>query len=132
MNDVFENRDFYQPIVTPFDVEIALNNKPLDTPFSYDYNHYLDFSEPINPTPAPNDSDVSLITGKLRRNANETAVEMQNQVACKSDGTLAPNFEYLNARSWKGLEQNLGRNEVKLAEDGRSGTAYNYENETKL
>lgn len=131
MNDVFENRDFYQPIVTPFDVEIALNNKPLDTPFSYDYNHYLDFSEVINVPSETNESDVSLITGKLRRNAEEVATDVENQVALKSEGTLALNSEYLKQRSWRGLEQNLGRSEVKLAEEGRSGTAFGYENETK-
>lgn len=125
MNDVFENRDFYQTIVTPFDVEIALNNKALDTPFSYDYNHYINFSEPINVC-VKDSSDVSLITGRIRKNEGE---EAGKEVAVKPEGTVAV---FLKERSWKGLEQNLGETEVKLAEEGRSGTAYSYAHETNL
>lgn len=134
MNDVYENRDFYQTIVTPFDVEVALNCKPFDAAFSYDYNDYLDFSEPINVANVENQSDVSLITGKIRRNSEEVAVEAEsdNQVALKSDGVVAISSQFLNERSWKGLEQNLGQTPVTLAEEGRSGTAFNYENEPNL
>lgn len=132
MNDVFESRDFYQPIVTPFDVEIALNNKPPDTPFSYDYNHYLDFSEAIAVSTDENKGDVSLITGRVRANEEEIGEVAGNQVALKDDGTVAVNSVFLNARTWKGLEQNLGQTEVKLAEEGRSGTAFSYSNELDL
>lgn len=130
MNDVLESRDFYQTIVTPFDVEIALNNKSLDSPFSYDYNHYLDFSKTVETPAEMTDGvgDVSLITGKIRNNP-EDEMQSGNEVALKSEGTVAVSAEYLNQRSWKGLEQNLGRTEVKLAEMGRSGTAFSYENE---
>lgn len=133
MNDVYENRNFYQTIVTPFDVEVALNNKPFDAAFSYDYNDYLDFSEPINVPNVQNQSDVSLITGKIRQNSEEVATaEGDNQVALKNDGTLAISSQFLNERSWKGLEQNLGQTPVTLAEEGRSGTAFNYENEPNM
>lgn len=138
MNDFFDNRDFYQTIVTPFDVEVALNNKPFDAPFSYNYNDYLDFSsETINIGNERNESDVSLITGKIRHNTEEEeGVETTNnddgQVALKSDGTVAINTGFFNQRSWKGLEQNLGQTPVKLAEEGRRGTAFNYENEQNL
>lgn len=133
MNDVYENRDFYQTIVTPFDVEVALNNKPFDAPFSYDYNDYLDFSEAINVPSEQNQSDVSLITGKIRHHVQEVETEDDNsQVALKSDGTMAISAQFLNERSWTGLEQNLGQTPVRLAEEGRSGTAFNYKNEPNL
>ena len=36
---------------------------------------------------------------------------------------------YLQNRSWKGLEQNLGQTEVKKATEGERGIAMGYEKE---
>ena len=38
---------------------------------------------------------------------------------------------YLQTRSWKGLEQNLGQTQVKQAGQGAKGIAMGYENETE-
>lgn len=128
MCGAFDSRDFYRPVVAPFDVEIALNQKPLDTPFSLDYNRYLDLTEPIK-TPDES-SDVSLITGKIRTNREETA-QIGSDVALKGEGTVAVvhGATYLRDRSWKGLERDLGRTEARRAEDGRKGTAFAYDDE---
>lgn len=39
--------------------------------------------------------------------------------------------EFLQNRSWVGLEQNLGQTEVSKAVEGKKGIAANYEDEFK-
>lgn len=141
LNEVFDSRDFYKPIVTPYDIEAALNSSVTAIDFAYDYNDYLNRLGDIDDVKTNcNETDVSLITGKLRTNRgseidNSELVEdnRDSRVALKSEGTVALNSNfgagYLTERSWKGLEQNLGQSEVKLAEEGRKGIAQNYENE---
>ncbi|XP_066144439.1 2-(3-amino-3-carboxypropyl)histidine synthase subunit 2 [Euwallacea fornicatus] len=142
MNEIYDSRDFYKPIVTPYDIEIALNADITDLNFTYDYNRYLSSLNDVNIIgKSVNETDVSLLTGKLRSNVREETQEFANremgssksQIALKGDGTLSVNSHfgagYLNDLSWKGLEQNLGQTEVKLAEKGRTGIAQGYENE---
>ncbi|XP_023029970.1 diphthamide biosynthesis 2 [Leptinotarsa decemlineata] len=139
MSEIYENRDFYKPIATPFDIEVALNadeDKPLE--FSYDFNHFLhDKFETQNFENSKEVvGDVSLLSNKIRINSNETTLlksDAGSQVALKSDGTLSLSTSYgagyLADRSWKGLEQNLGQTEPELAQEGRSGIAQKYKNE---
>lgn len=142
LNEVFDSRDFYKPVVTPYDIEAALNSDIKAIDFAYDYNDYLNRLGDINDVKTNiNETDVSLITGKLRANRgseidNSELVEdnqTDGRVALKNEGTVALNSNfgagYLSERSWKGLEQNLGHSEVKLAEEGRKGIAQSYENE---
>lgn len=136
MNEIYENREFYKPIVTPFDVEAALN--PRRSPgatFSYDYNTFLQRSEEITDDVKNDivDSDVSLITGNVRRRTEDVAESNGGtDLVVREDGKVALNSTYgagyLSSRSWKGLEQ-TGSAEPHLAQKGRSGIAYGYENE---
>lgn len=142
MNDIFDSRDFYQPLVTPYDVEMALNTNSDRTNFSYDFNSAIDFNVELNKTNIIDSlkNDVSLLTGKIRNLESDDDVTIYNKddngdgtIAIKSDGMLAINYNYgagyLNDRTWKGLEQNLGKNDVKLAVDGKKGIAQGYDNE---
>ncbi|CAG9770189.1 unnamed protein product [Ceutorhynchus assimilis] len=138
MNEIYDSRDFYKPIVTPFDVEMALNPNTSDIKFTYDFNRYLNNLNDITSIARnENETDVSLLTGKLRSNRPDSISEEPDnkdlQMALKSDGSLALNTNfgagYLSERSWKGLEQNLGQTEVKMAEEGRKGIAQGYTNE---
>jgi len=53
----------------------------------------------------------------------------------RDDGLVVANVHtgagYLQNRSWKGLEQNLGQTQVKKAGEGQRGIAMGYENETE-
>ncbi|CAH1155502.1 unnamed protein product [Phaedon cochleariae] len=138
MNEIYESRDFYKPIATPFDIEIAFNtNNTENIQFSYEFNGVLDRKlEPLNVQITSRQEDVSLLTNKIRSNVGDTTFvssEGGTQIALKSDGTLALNTShgagYLADRSWKGLEQNLGQTEVELAQEGRSGIAQKYKDE---
>ncbi|KAI4454753.1 diphthamide biosynthesis protein [Holotrichia oblita] len=132
MSDIFESRDFYKPFVTPFDIEIALNPKSIDSNFTYDLNaDYLqqEIDENIEHKP-----DVSLITGNLRyKDIEDKSDSSSKEVALRSDGTIAVSDKsgagFLATRTFKGLEQKLGQTEVKLATDGKKGIPQQYENE---
>lgn len=116
-NTVYENREFYKPIATPFDVEVALNPEAANLGFSYDYNSYLLVNDVAEVNVLKDNEDSSSNTA----------------IAVKNDGTVALDHHfgagYLAQRSWKGLQQNLGESEVKLVEEGRKGIAFGYESE---
>lgn len=80
-------------------------------------------------------ADVSLVTGQIRvmpeRESSRSSVSSSDAVALKGDSAvstdLATGSEFLSKRSWQGLEQNLGQNDVVLASKGRSGVPQNYD-----
>jgi diphthamide biosynthesis protein 2 len=128
LNEIYDSRDFYKPIVTMYDVEVALNPSSSSLNFSYDYNDVI--SRPISDV-ISDFSDVSLLTGTIRGGSN---VSMGSELVAKQEGAVALNTThgagFLAARSWKGLERDLGRSEVKMAEEGRRGIAQQYSEET--
>lgn len=135
MSEIYESRDFYKPIVTPYDIEMALNaNCDKDLAFSYDYNNVLNETDIISGQ-KPDLTDVSLLTNTLRSFETDIAETStnENQIAIKPDDTVALNTDfgagYLSARMWKGLEQQLGQDEPALAVEGQSGIAQKYSNE---
>ncbi|XP_017781332.1 PREDICTED: diphthamide biosynthesis protein 2 [Nicrophorus vespilloides] len=133
MNEIYESRDFYRPIVTPYDVEVALNsNASTDLKFSYDFNSSI--AHDSDNLAATDKSDVSLISGNIRYNSEIKMNEESRLVLKESSGALIESHGagFLANRSWTGLEQNLGQTEVMLAVDGRSGIAQGYANELEL
>ncbi|KAJ3664629.1 hypothetical protein Zmor_000182 [Zophobas morio] len=129
LNEIYDSRDFYKPIVTIYDVEMALNPSDNGLGFTYDYNDVI--ARPIADVVVSDSSDVSLVTGKIRGGSN---VSDHGEVMAKEAGTVVLSEShgagFLAARSWKGLERDLGRGEVKLAEEGRRGIAQQYEEES--
>lgn len=80
-------------------------------------------------------ADVSLVTGQIRvmseHESPSSNVCSSDVVALKGDAAvstdLATGSKFLSKRSWRGLEQNLGQNDVVLASKGRSGIPQNYD-----
>ncbi|KXJ75666.1 2-(3-amino-3-carboxypropyl)histidine synthase subunit 2-like [Aedes albopictus] len=143
-NDLFTSRDFFKPLVSVYECELAFN--PAWTgqfPDSYSSDFcdvlpngrlYKEFDAGlVDDAPA----DVSLVTGKVRNvnrvemdaatNGSQDCREIQlrgkNEVAQVSSG------DALQGRSWQGLEQNLGRDAPAVVEEGRSGIPIKYEND---
>lgn len=125
-------KDFYRPIVYPYELEVALNSnrEPYFTTHVTDYDqllpgrkHYCDINHVRDTT------DVSLITGKIR----ETKVDLNQgnsmDLVEKQNWALESIGKNLQDRSWKGLEQKLGETEVKTVEKGRKGIPLQYNNE---
>lgn len=131
-NDLYSNRDFYKPIVYPFELEVALNsNRP-----PYFTTHVTDFDELLpgrryycDVSHVADSFDVSLITGKIRETKVEADDTTSTDLVEKQNWALENIGKNLQQRSWTGLEQNLGQTEVKKAEEGRKGIALQYSNE---
>lgn len=96
--------------------------------------HYQELETSQSHTPEGN-ADVSLVTGQIRMmpewESSGSSVSNSDAVALKGDSTVSTNLttgsEFLSNRSWRGLEQNLGQNDVVLASKGRSGIPQNYD-----
>ncbi|KAG5308686.1 DPH2 synthase, partial [Acromyrmex insinuator] len=133
-NEVFDSRDFFKPILTVYEVELAFNSAREFSPqYFMDFrqilpggSHYIGFKPSM-------DSDVSLITSNIRNCENDTLYCNNYYIAILLLGTVAigkAGAQYLQERSWKGVEQRLGEDPVQPAETGRIGLAWEYTNET--
>ncbi|XP_053662207.1 2-(3-amino-3-carboxypropyl)histidine synthase subunit 2 [Anopheles marshallii] len=148
-NDIFTSRDFFRPLLSVFEAEMALNqtwkeklltcyttNFPDLLPNGRLYSNVDDVLLEIKGANEP--ADVSLITGKARnvshRNIADTeskANETCTDVASKRRNELAQisSADQFTSRFWQGLEQNLGHDVPALVQMGRSGVPIMYENE---
>ncbi|XP_046566954.1 2-(3-amino-3-carboxypropyl)histidine synthase subunit 2-like [Haliotis rubra] len=142
-NTLIESSEFYKPVVTPFEVEIALNS---DREWTGDY--ITDFQEILPGATSyveiPEDqdaetvADVSLISNQIRMMgshdeaeglATSTALVSRDQNMAVATVKAQSAGEFLGARTWQGLERNLGDTPVTKATEGRSGIAASYEDE---
>ncbi|XP_008560628.1 2-(3-amino-3-carboxypropyl)histidine synthase subunit 2 [Microplitis demolitor] len=136
-NEIFDSKDYYKPLCTPFEVELAFNDsREFSTNYCLDFRQLLPGGINYVEFKSTDQSDISLITGKLRnyssKSADQTDTEKMKTLACKNDGTVAigkAGADFLLNRSWQGLEQKLGETEVKTAEQGRRGLPINYDTE---
>ncbi|XP_012216366.1 2-(3-amino-3-carboxypropyl)histidine synthase subunit 2 [Linepithema humile] len=132
-NEVFDSRDFLKPMLTPYEVELAFNSAREFCPqYFMDFRqilpggtHYVDFKPSM-------DSDVSLITSNVRNYKDDLCTDQMNALTIRTPGVVAigkAGAQYLQNRSWKGVEQRLGEDPVQPAEIGRTGLAWEYVNE---
>lgn len=131
-NDLYNARDFYTPIVYPYELELALNSErtPYHQTHITDFDellpgrrHYCDIAQPKD------SSDVSLITGKIRETKINNTTGASMDLVEKQNWALEQIGHNLSERTWTGLEQKLGETDVKLAEGGRKGIPLQYSNE---
>ncbi|XP_060787688.1 2-(3-amino-3-carboxypropyl)histidine synthase subunit 2 [Neoarius graeffei] len=145
-NSLLDSSEFYRPVVTPFEMEVACNkHREWSGEYITDFqdllpggSSHVDFPESDQST---NDetTDVSLITGALRtsclRSSSEprdgsswsSSVVVRNQTLTVANMNTAASF--LAGRSWQGLEPKLGETPVVKAVEGRRGIAIAYEDE---
>jgi len=139
-NSLIDSREFFQPVLTPFELEVALNpNRDWEPKLVTDFRKLLPGeSDCVDFEGFASDerNDVSLITGKLRQigqgSSNQPKNDEQSLVK-RDEGMVVAHSHtgagYLQNRSWKGLEQNLGQTEVRKATEGERGIAMGYEKE---
>ncbi|XP_006634793.2 2-(3-amino-3-carboxypropyl)histidine synthase subunit 2 isoform X1 [Lepisosteus oculatus] len=143
-NSLLDSSEFYRPVVTPFEMEIACNkNREWTGEYVTDFRDllpgacsYVEFLRP-DPDIDGDETDVSLITGalrssglssyELRGNDPGSSLVQRNQVLTVSQANTAAAL--LAGRSWQGLEQKLGETPVTKAVEGRRGIAIAYEEE---
>lgn len=139
-NNAYTSREFYKPLVSVFECELALNpvwREQLPATYSMDYREMLPDGNHYSGVDGVRVEgyDISLITGGVRgrggvekkekEEENGTSTDLmrrgENAVAERTAG------DALRERSWRGLEQNLGQDAVAEIEQGRSGIAIRYE-----
>lgn len=142
-NDMFTSRDFFKPLVSVFECELAFN-PAWSGQFPESYSSYFGDVLPSGRLYREFDAglaneasaDVSLVTGKVR-NVNRVKEEATNgstdcrevQLRGKNEVAQVSSGDVLQGRSWQGLEQNLGRDAPAVVEEGRSGIPIKYEND---
>ncbi|KAI0683843.1 putative diphthamide synthesis protein-domain-containing protein [Cytidiella melzeri] len=152
-NSLVEAKEFLRPIITPFELEIALQAEPRWTG-----QYELEFSKLAvdevttqNGTPehaSDEDDDrpiFSLVTGKYRQakrygasvedNEAQQSGENTSTIVLRSqDNTLtvmpdSAAAQFLQSRTYRGLETRLGEDAPSVLEQGRSGIARGYQDD---
>lgn len=138
-NNLFTSRDFYKPLLSVFEVEMALNvawTGQLAPNYSVDFRDILPAGrlhrEYVGLEAVEN--DVSLVTGKIRFGHSEdgggdaSALDDGRAVVVRKNHQLmgVETTGSLQSRTWTGLDPQLGKTGAALVEDGRSGLAIKY------
>lgn len=135
-NSLINSKELNKPIVTIYELEIAYNCSRLwGQEFICDYRQLLEGSEHHIPLKlSEQESDISLITGGTRYNDYKTEDgKTRLDLIRRDDGLSVVHHEgageYLQTRSWTGLEQKLGQTEISKAVEGKKGIAMGYDGE---
>lgn len=146
-NSLLDSSEFYRPVVTPFEMELACNkHREWTGEYVTDFrdllpggSSHVGLLEPNQSNKEEETTDVSLITGALRTTSFTTSLEIindtlqssslvpRNQTLTVANTNTAASF--LAGRSWQGLEPKLGQTPVVKAVEGRRGIAIAYEEE---
>ncbi|XP_038649988.1 2-(3-amino-3-carboxypropyl)histidine synthase subunit 2 isoform X1 [Scyliorhinus canicula] len=141
-NSLLDSSEFYRPVITPFEMEVACNPaREWTGEYITDFRDLLPGAcshvEFPDETFNGEETDVSLITGALRathlvkadwqNKESSTSLIHRNDALAISQSHSAASF--LATRSWHGLEQKLGETSVSKAVEGRRGIAIAYEGE---
>lgn len=137
-NNLYNSRDFYKPLVSVFEVEMALNpawDRQMPDTYSTDFREVLPegkLYKSSNDAPI-SETDVSLVTGKVRGyrpdEDNATNIDYDGTLQERSKAELVElnSMAKFNDRTFRGLEQRLGQDEPSSIEQGRKGIPIKYE-----
>ncbi|RVE58982.1 hypothetical protein OJAV_G00199720 [Oryzias javanicus] len=141
-NSLLDSSEFYKPVMTPFEMEIACNKKrEWSEEYVTDFRHLLpggsSHVQLAERQEDDDETDVSLISGALRssnvlngepaESSFGSSMVLRNETLTVANTNSAASF--LASRSWRGLEQKLGETPVVKAVEGRRGIAIAYEEE---
>lgn len=138
-NSFLDSKEYYQPIVTPYEFELACNpNKKWDTRYVTNFRELFKTTDIPDKIDGKEDSlcnsiaNVSLV-GQSFKPSSSYEERIEGVIALKPDESVSNIFstgsEFLSNRNWKGLEQNFGQTEVEIAKQGRKGIPISYEDE---
>lgn len=152
-NSILDSKDFFKPVVTPFELEIALvPGKSWNNRYSTEFKTLLEetstadyFARDEQNDETDTDTRVSLVSRSIKSNHKVTQQEDSSlpDTETAPDGTVvirnqntqlmrreAPTaMDFFLQRSYKGLEQQLGETPVVTASVGRPGIPMEYEGE---
>jgi diphthamide biosynthesis protein 2 len=114
LNSLFDNKCFYHPLITPFELEMALVEGKV-----WNGGYDLDFRELLSP-------DQDWVT----KWANEAPTDDESAIVVAADRELStfvsPGAERLNQRSWVGLDPEAIATASTSIVEGRNGRAWGY------
>lgn len=139
-NSMIDSREFYKPVITPFELEIALrSDKEWTGEYQIDFQTLLGTQLPQDIGEEEERPRVSLVDGEIKmprerireetRDENALALSVANTERSIVSTMDSPALDYLSKRAWKGLELNLGETPVELASPGREGLPKGYTHE---
>ncbi|KAF8585866.1 diphthamide biosynthesis protein [Ramaria rubella] len=155
-NSVIDAKEFLRPIVTPFELSLALSAEP-----AWPGDYILDFERVIEHQARSHPNDVSdghehdqdrpifsLVTGKYRHakrygegtpifsnhknprsTSNPSAIILRNTDNALTSISNSAGADFLQERTFRGLEQRLGQDVPSALEKGRSGVARGYQDD---
>ncbi|PRP89720.1 hypothetical protein PROFUN_00062 [Planoprotostelium fungivorum] len=141
-NSLVDSRDFYKPIVTPFEVQIALQRGK-----EWSGKYVTDFSQVLRDareeTPSRDDDEdedemrFSIAEGRLKPNPKaQKSTERQDEMSLterSQQNQLVSSWSHagqvLAKRDYRGLEMNVGETVVQKATQGMSGLPMVYTKE---
>ncbi|KAI8979525.1 diphthamide biosynthesis protein 2 [Mycotypha africana] len=160
-NSLVDSKEFYRPIVTPFELELALISRGKEWTGDYetDFSKLLpqlrtdDFTydeEREYDGSSDEEAHFSMVTGQyisrplsyaLRHKETDSSGEaltskltdltLRNKETSISVLLNSTAGEYLKNRTFRGLEPHIGEDEAAAVQEGRSGIARGYVNEKK-
>ncbi|KAG4306179.1 hypothetical protein PORY_000167 [Pneumocystis oryctolagi] len=150
-NSLIESKDFYRPIVTPYELYLALSSSTWKNQWITDFSSILSLKLKENTSSDENQPHFSLVTGNLLQPLNigkEQQVLDENKCSTYHDKDVVKMSEHTqlstvhrihsvssdfhkNKQSWYGLSVIETQTQPALLETGKSGIACQYENETQ-
>ena len=143
-NSLLESRDFHVPIITPFELEIALGVREWDGFYSSEFSDYLKLPVPEITSPekgSSSDDDqpfFSMVSGTYE--SRPKFVEPNSHINLNIDNGPPPqNYlqsqiteyrseaaNFLKKREYQGLKAKIGESQVMPAVKGKTGIASDY------
>eukprot|EP01112_Ceratiomyxa_fruticulosa_P017125 TRINITY_DN5275_c0_g2_i1.p1 TRINITY_DN5275_c0_g2~~TRINITY_DN5275_c0_g2_i1.p1 ORF type:complete len:550 (-),score=118.60 TRINITY_DN5275_c0_g2_i1:24-1673(-) len=146
-NSLVDNKKYYRPVITPFELDIALNaglwTGDYTTDFSSIFEHHKNAPvESEKKDELTNEEEVegiryslisqSIVSAKTSKTKIENDQSSSTQIVPKGEQTLivydSPAAQFLANRTYKGLDLTDDA-PIQLAEEGRRGIAKGYQNE---
>lgn len=140
-NSIYNSRDFYKPLLSVFEAELALNpawREQYPNFYAIDFTDILPDGKHYKAAEEANDTnfteyDMSLISGCVRpmkKTENDETQDSHNtstQIEQKTNQLMnTHSSNSFNNRSWIGLDPSLGQQEPVRITKGRSGIAIKY------
>ncbi|XP_003741614.1 2-(3-amino-3-carboxypropyl)histidine synthase subunit 2 [Galendromus occidentalis] len=144
-NTFFDSKEFYRPVITPYELEVALNpNREWGAQYFTNFDDILPggcaYVEPPDTFELDREYDMSLVSGRIRGVGGGSAksAEAHDDSSCgtliKKEQTISIVHDggagdALSLRSWKGLDPQVGQTPVAAMKQGRDGIAAGYAEE---
>jgi diphthamide biosynthesis protein 2 len=137
-NNLYNSRDFYKPLISVFEAEMALNpawNHQVPDTYSTDFREVLPEGKLYRSSHGVQamDTDISLVTGKVRGYRSEEGASFDGnfdgavQERGKNQIAELSSIGKLNERTFRGLDPALGKDEPAKIEPGRKGIPIKYD-----